>query len=729
MKKRFVVILSVIMVIGMFPLYSSAENGVPYAVWSDTDKSLVFCVGTLSSEGVIRTDGSVVSGDQYFTDFMETPTWGSILNVLETVVFKDRISPNNTAKWFYSAQKLQTITGLTMLDTSHVTSMYAMFSSCSTLKKLDLSSFDTSNVTNMRAMFECCYNIQELDLSTFDTSNVADMSFMFNGMGAQKLILGNNFSFIGTEAYLQNPRLSFDLLDIYTGYWVKVGDIATHYSGTELMQLFNGETMAGMYAWEPIENDISNANCFCVDSFYYSGEPISPSVGVMMGVLLKKNEDYTVEFLNNDRIGTATIVVKGIGVYVGELRGSFEILCPHERWTSLNYNQTHDQYYEYSSAGCFSAGYSYEGGICNICGEDVGFYYEIPAYGSHEWDRGTVTKTATCTTKGEMKYTCIREKGYSNMWEGSFWTCGATKTEPIDIDPSNHDNYGTTVVRAVSATCTEPGYSGDTICNGCKAILTAGETINPKNHEWGVWADTGNGTHTRVCGNDADHVETVAHEWNDGEVTKAATCKEQGTRLFTCTECDATKTEVIEINSTNHADYGTEVINDVPASCTEHGYTGDTVCKGCKAVLSAGETINPKNHNWGVWTDAGNGKHTRVCGNDADHVETCAHTPGSPVETVVKAPTCTEEGAKKTTVSCTACGVILSEEYAVMEKIPHKDADNDGVCDDCRLTIDEDLAAHSGSGRCVCGKYHTGPFALIRYFFHRIAYFFKNLFK
>ena len=29
---------------------------------------------------------------------------------------------------------------------------------------------------------------------------------------------------------------------------------------------------------------------------------------------------------------------------------------------------------------------------------------------------------------------------------------------------------------------------------------------------------------------------------------------------------------------------------------------------------------------------------------------------------------------------------------------------------------------------CVCGKYHTGPFAGIIKFFHRIVYFFKNLF-
>ena len=58
-------------------------------------------------------------------------------------------------------------------DSSH------MFSSCSSITSLDISSFDTSNVTNMQGMFAVCYGLTELDLSSFDTSNVIDMSFMF----------------------------------------------------------------------------------------------------------------------------------------------------------------------------------------------------------------------------------------------------------------------------------------------------------------------------------------------------------------------------------------------------------------------------------------------------------------------------------------------------------------------------------------------------------------------
>ena len=54
-----------------------------------------------------------------------------------------------------------------------------MFTSCSGLTSLDLSSFDTSNVTDMSDMFSYCGGLTSLDLSSFDTSNVTSMNGMF----------------------------------------------------------------------------------------------------------------------------------------------------------------------------------------------------------------------------------------------------------------------------------------------------------------------------------------------------------------------------------------------------------------------------------------------------------------------------------------------------------------------------------------------------------------------
>ena len=66
-------------------------------------------------------------------------------------------------------------------DTSNVTTMSGMFHGCSKLTSLDLSNFVTSNVTTMYNMFYSCTNLETLDLSNFDTSNVTDMISMFTG--------------------------------------------------------------------------------------------------------------------------------------------------------------------------------------------------------------------------------------------------------------------------------------------------------------------------------------------------------------------------------------------------------------------------------------------------------------------------------------------------------------------------------------------------------------------
>ena len=66
---------------------------------------------------------------------------------------------------------------LSNFDTSQVTSMASMFSSCSSLTSLDVSKLDTSQVTTMANMFDSCLSLTELNLSSFNTSKVTDMSY------------------------------------------------------------------------------------------------------------------------------------------------------------------------------------------------------------------------------------------------------------------------------------------------------------------------------------------------------------------------------------------------------------------------------------------------------------------------------------------------------------------------------------------------------------------------
>lgn len=180
-----------------------------YAVLSDNDKTLTFYYdnnkASYGSKAYALNTGENKPGwYKDFSNYDENP------NCVEKVVFTNdfrNARPTSTWYWFCDQEKLTSIKGLGNMNTSDVTTMYAMFYACMSLKDLDLSSFDTrkvtnmawmfsccvdlesldvssfdtSNVTNMKSMFDCCYVLPSLDVSGFDTSNVTDMSWMFNG--------------------------------------------------------------------------------------------------------------------------------------------------------------------------------------------------------------------------------------------------------------------------------------------------------------------------------------------------------------------------------------------------------------------------------------------------------------------------------------------------------------------------------------------------------------------
>ena len=108
-------------------------------------------------------------------------TSGTNANVTK-VVFDPSFTnarPTSTFVWFYDMRNLQSITGISYLNTSEVTNMSAMFYSCESLTSLDLSSFNTAKVTSMQRMFNSCYRLTSLDLSNFNTANVTSMEGMF----------------------------------------------------------------------------------------------------------------------------------------------------------------------------------------------------------------------------------------------------------------------------------------------------------------------------------------------------------------------------------------------------------------------------------------------------------------------------------------------------------------------------------------------------------------------
>ena len=107
------------------------------------------------------------------------------LTTIEGLNLLDTSKVTNMSNMFYSCSKLTSL-DVTNFDTSKVINMSAMFRGCSGLTSLDVTKFNTSNVTNMRSMFMYCSKLTRLDVTNFDTSKVTNMKemFMLGNMGA-----------------------------------------------------------------------------------------------------------------------------------------------------------------------------------------------------------------------------------------------------------------------------------------------------------------------------------------------------------------------------------------------------------------------------------------------------------------------------------------------------------------------------------------------------------------
>lgn len=142
---------------------------------------------------------------------------------IKTVVFDESCKdarPKDCGSWFWSFEALTTIEHLDYLNTSEVDDMRLMFSSCTSLETLDLSSFNTekvkymyamfdgatklrsiklpkgfigSSVTDLNATFNNCTSLTELDLSSSNAEKVTDMSKMFNGCSALSKLVFTDF--------------------------------------------------------------------------------------------------------------------------------------------------------------------------------------------------------------------------------------------------------------------------------------------------------------------------------------------------------------------------------------------------------------------------------------------------------------------------------------------------------------------------------------------------------
>lgn len=312
----------------------------------------------------------------------------------------------------------------------------------------------------------------------------------------------------------------------------------------------------------------------------------------------------------------------------------------------------------------------------------------------HSWPEVPTRKTeATCTDSGEAVFTCAAcgqekketlpalghalelrnekaatctETGYSG--DTVCTRCGkTTKTgQETRVIPHTLVKQG-----AVAATCTQPGKLDDSYCTSCKQVIQEGKPVKALGHNIQK-----SGAKAATCtedGNEVNEICTRCDYIKPGKVIpklghtevlrnqKDAVCGVDGyTGDSVCTRCQETVTEGRIIPALEHQP---ELRGVREPSCTEEGYTGDQICKLCGDVVEKGGTISALGHDIQK-----SGKKDPTCTEDGNEDnETCSRCdyrkPGERIPMLGHElqygekidATCTTDG-KKADEACLRCG-------------------------------------------------------------------------
>ena len=210
---------------------------------------------------------------------------------------------------------------------------------------------------------------------------------------------------------------------------------------------------------------------------------------------------------------------------------------------------------------------------------------------------GSYTETKTAKAGDTINYV-------SGVWGGT---------------PCAHEN--TELRNAKDATCTVPGYTGDTYCKDCGKKIGTGTAIPAKGHKEVVDAavaatceKTGltEGKHCSVCNTVLVKQEVIPAKGHTEVIDPAVepTCTKTGlTEGKHCSVCNEVIVKQEVISAKGH----TEVVrNQKPATLTEDGYTGDTYCAECGILIKKGEAI-PKGGVIVSWVVEGETVKTEAC--------------------------------------------------------------------------------------------------------------------
>lgn len=75
---------------------------------------------------------------------------------------------------------------------------------------------------------------------------------------------------------------------------------------------------------------ITKASVARIPNQTYDGKDKMPGITVKLKTVLEQNKDYTLSYEDNKAVGTASVIIKGIGAYAGTKRVTFSIVSPYK---------------------------------------------------------------------------------------------------------------------------------------------------------------------------------------------------------------------------------------------------------------------------------------------------------------------------------------------------------------------------------------------------------------
>lgn len=288
--------------------------------------------------------------------------------------------------------------------------------------------------------------------------------------------------------------------------------------------------------------------------------------------------------------------------------------------------------------------------------------------------------------------TCI-EMGYSG--DSVCKECGAVviKGIPLVKNLLNHGN-NRELRNAKDATCTENGYTGDTYCNDCGLLVFLGKNIEAPGHDYKDVAEVpatcvAEGTAATQQCKRCDYIVPAQsfpidpnnHANIVKDVAVAPTCTETGlTEGSHCGDCNKILIAQEVVSSTNH----TEVIDPaVAATCTETGLTEGSHCSVCNKILVAQKTVSALNHSFTNYISNDDATCTED-GTKTAKCDRCDVTDTQSDEGSAKGHTSVVDAAVAPTYSsvgltegshCADCGLVFKEQEVIPALVPDTNVD------------------------------------------------------